>query len=696
MFAGSQRFLAGILAVSAISGLSRVCAAQTTGDGWPTAGGDPGGQRYSSLTQINRQNVGDLSVAWTYHTGAIHWVTKPDGSRVPSEDSSMAQFESTPILFNGLLYVVTPRDAVIALDPVTGQQQWRYDYPFAGALISRGIAPWQDSNPSGPCGTRVFLGTLDAQLLALDGKTGQLCEDFGSHGSVDLRTGVDYRNGDYYSVTSPPTVVGNVVIVGSGIQDNDRVDVEKGDVRGYDAHTGKLVWTWDPIPWAMHQQLRTGAGNAWSYISADPEHGLVYVPTGSASPDFYGGMRPGDNRDADSVVALEAATGKRVWGFQTTHHNLWDYDVASQPLLFTLHGVPAVAVTTKMGMVFVLNRLSGEPLYPVVEKAVPQTDVPGEITSPTQPFSSLPSLSPLAWPADVMWSANPDDDRACRKLVDGLRHEGIYTPPSLRGSLLYPGNLGGVNWGSPAFDPATGILYADTNHYAFSIKLLPRGRKETLITRMLANSHAVMFVVVLLLLVILLICWRKRSLTGGLVVVVVLAGLSIFFFLVHEAHVRRGRKIESMRMAHFGAEAGPQTGTPYEMFRQPLLAPDGKPCTPQPWGTISAINLYTGKPAWDVPLGTLIAGQHTGTLNLGGPIVTAGGLVFTAASTKPYLSAFDSATGAELWKMELPVPAQSTPMTYQVNGRQYLVVSAGGHGGMGTPLGDSVIAYTLK
>jgi quinoprotein glucose dehydrogenase len=680
-----------------------VCAGQVQqGDGWPTTGGGAGGERYSAATQIDPSNVSKLHPVWTYHTGAIHWIKHFDGSRTVPENERISAFEVTPVLFNGMLYLSTPADVVIALDPASGKLRWRFDPKNkTQSVTSRGVAVWEGpAGSSGPCANRILLGTLDAKLIALDAATGAPCQDFGAHGQVDLTKNVNFHPGEFYAVTSPPTVVGNVVIVGSSIQDNWEVDTALGVVRAYDCRSGRLLWTWDPIPWSKSQKLRTGAANAWSIISADPEHGLIYVPTGSASPDFYGGMRLGDNRDSDSVVALEAATGKKVWAFQTTHHDVWDYDVASEPVLFTFRGkIPAVAVTTKMGLVFVLNRLTGEPLYPVTERKVPQTDVPGEVTSPTQPFADIASFSPVTWPKDAKLGLDENDDRACRAILGKLRYDGIYTPPSLQGTLLFPANLGGVNWGSPAFDPQTGILYANTNRYAFSVVLIPRKS---------VADYRIQFVSGILMVAILLVlvagCVFRRSIFPGwpaIVVVVLLAGIGVVHHLVVRPDRTPSARIESERAekalatAHFGAETGEQAGTPYRMFRKPLDAPSGAPCTPQPWGTVGAINLNTGKTVWQTPLGTMKAGEHTGTLNLGGPIVTAGGLVFTAASTEPYLRAFNAASGEEVWKARLPVPAQATPMTYSFNGKQYVVICAGGHGSFGTPLGDSVIAFAL-
>jgi quinoprotein glucose dehydrogenase len=628
---------------------------------WSTYGGGNDGARYSALSQINASNVSRLKVAWIYHTHALEPAT-------PLND--VAAFEATPILWNRTLYLSTPFDQVIALDAATGKERWRYD-PSIDRLAehwwvtSRGVAIWHDAVLRKaavlPCQARVFVGTVDARLIAIDANTGRICKDFGRDGFVDLRDIPGFRRVAEYYVTSPPTIVGDVIVVGSLVIDNLRADAASGAVRGFDARSGKLLWTWDPIPWAQNQQPRTGAGNAWSVFSSDPERGLIFVPTGSASPDFYGGLRPGDNKWANSIVALQAATGKFVWGFQVVHHDLWDYDIAAQPLLFTFRGkTPAIAISTKMGSVFVLDRITGKPLFPVEERSVPKSDVPGEFASPTQPISELPSLGPQFFSPKEAWGATPEDLGFCRDAVRDLRAEGFFTPPSLRGTLLFPGNVGGVNWGSTALDPKSSILYANTNRVAFLIKLLPNAQP---VNYWLFATNLV------------------RALFGRP--------------MIPSPSNPRPQAEWGLRN-RFSGEFARQDPTRYAMYRKFIATPSGLPCTAPPWGTLSALNLDSGKKVCDVPLGTMIKGRQTGSINLGGPIVTAGGIVFTAATTETYLRAFNSSSGQELWKGELPVPAQSTPMTYSIGGRQYVAICAGGHGQLGTTLGDSVIAFALN
>jgi quinoprotein glucose dehydrogenase len=598
--------------------------------GWPHYGNDPGGARYSSLAQINRGNVAQLRVAWTFHTGALLNETYLNRK---------AAFEATPLLVDGKLFLSTPYDHVIALDPQSGKKLWEYDpgidlsHGYA-VVTSRGVAAWRDTaaRPETPCALRIFIGTIDARLIALDGQTGTPCRDFAADGHVDLTHEVELRNLGNYQVTSAPAIAGDLVITGSSIGDNRAVDLERGIVRAFAARSGKLVWTWDPIPWAGQATPRTGAGNAWSTLSVDPDHDLVFIPTGSASPDHFGGLRKGDNKWANSVVALKSSTGEFIWGFQVVHHDLWDYDVPSQPTLFTWKGgTPAIAVTTKMGRIFVLDRLTGAPLLPVEERAVPQSDVTGEESWPTQP-SSLISVVPEMLTADDAWGATAQGRQWCADKIRASRSEGIFTPPSLKGSVQFPGIIGGVNWGGSAFDPERHLLIMNTNRLATWIKLIPQDKLTT--------------------------------------------------------------EFEANAGSRFG-EYARQAGTPYAMYREMLRTPHGVPCNAPPWGTVAAVDLFSGQKVWDVPLGGTALGKQTGSTNLGGPIVTAGGLVITSGAQDNALHVFDAGSGEDIWKFDLPASAQATPMTYSIGGKQYLVIAAGGHGVMGTRQGDHVLAFAL-
>ena len=594
---------------------------------WPNYGNDAGGTRFSPLKQIDRANVGNLKVAWTYHTGAL---------TPASALNSQAAFEATPIMVDGTLYFSTPFNLVIALDAATGVEKWKYDPQVDRAhgyseAASRGVSTWRDAKTKQ---RRIFVGTMDARLIALDAATGKPCADFGDKGQIDLTKDVALRDRGDYQVTSPPAIVGDLVITGSSIGDNRAADVERGIVRAYDARTGARRWTWNPIPWAEHNSPRTGAANAWSVFSADPEHDLVFVPTGSASPDFYGGQRPGDNKWANSVVALRASTGELVWGFQVVHHDLWDYDVPSQPSLYTnAQGTAAIAVTTKIGHLFLLDRATGAPLLPVEERKVPKSDVAGEEASPTQPFPSNPALVPQKLNPDDAWGLTKEDKAWCHDRIAALRSEGVFTPPTLNGSAFFPGNVGGTNWGAAAIDQERGVLVTNTNRIAFAVRLIPRGKLDA------------------------------------------------------ERHVAETNRLKG--------EFGRQSGTPYAVYREPLLTAGRVPCNAPPWGTVSAVDLKTGAIRWETPLGSMFPGSPAGSPNLGGPMITAGGLVFDAAAMDTRLRAFDIESGAEVWSGELPASAQATPMSYSAGGKQFVVVCAGGHGKLGTKQGDAVVAFSL-
>jgi quinoprotein glucose dehydrogenase len=601
--------------------------------GWASYGGDPGGLRYSPAAQINRANVARLATAWTYRTGALH--ARTDMVR-------KAAFESTPILVENRLLLTTPYDHVVALDPARGSRLWEYDPGVNlereySEVTSRGASAWVDRTVGRgrPCRLRLFLGTLDGRLIALDGETGKPCPGFGAGGTVDLTHDAappaEWSGG--YQVTSAPAVYRDLVITGTSIADNWRVSTGRGIVRAFDARSGKLRWTWDPIPWAPGTSPPTGAGNAWSTLSVDTEHDLVLVPTSSPAPDYFGGLRKGDDRWANAVVALRASTGKLVWGFQVVHHDLWDYDVAAQPTLITWHdGTPAVVINTKMGHVFVLNRLTGKPLVPVEERAVPQTDVLGEQTSPTQPFSTI-SLVPEEFGPDDAWGPTAADSAWCADKVKASRSEGIFTPPSLRGTVVVPANIGGVNWGGAAYDPARGVMFANTNRLVAWVRVIPRADYEA----------------------------------------------------------ETGKDQDNRIYGEFGSQAP----AAYGMYRTFMLSPAKVPCNRPPWGATVAVDLSSGKKLWDVPLGTMVPGKQTGSPNLGGPMATAGGLVFTSASMDAVFRAFDAETGKELWTSQLPAGGQATPMSYTVGGTQYVVIAAGGHGKLGTRQGDYVVAFTL-
>ncbi len=642
---------ASLLAAVALAACSARAPLEASADaGWPAYGGDPGGTRYSPLTQISPENVGRLQVAWTFRTGEL-------GKGVT--DWARSAFEATPILYDGTLYFTTPSTNVVAVDAATGRLRWRHDSHNDNDLhysdgVSRGVSLWVDATrPAGAeCRARIYAATLDGRLVALDAATGQSCDDFGEHGAVDLRQGVRYAEDAHsgwqnYLVTSPPAVIDDRIIVGSSIGDNRAVAVELGTVRALDARTGKLLWSWDPIPrdpsnpvfkeWSAAGAKLTGAANAWAPLSVDSTRHLVFVPTSSPSPDFFGGERPGNDRWADSVVALDADTGKLVWGRQLVHHNLWDYDVASQPTLVELthdgRQVPALIQATKMGFLYTLNRETGDPVFPIVERPVPQDAAPGETVSPTQPYPvAPPALVPQGpvTPADA-WGVTWFDTRACRKLIAADRSEGIFQPPSTKESIYAPGFAGGANWGGIAFDPGRQLAIVNTMNLPFLMALVPRDQVA--------------------------------------------------------AEIRDPK--------YRGWEFGMQVGTPYAMRRRTFMSGLGIPCVKPPWGTLAAVDMVHGTIKWQVPLGVApLVHRNVGMPGLGGPIITASGLVFIAASVDDRFRAFDIATGQALWQAKLPAGGQATPMTYSIGGRQYVVIAAGGYKDASTR-GDYVIAYAL-
>lgn len=625
-------------------------AADAAGD-WPNYGRTPGGDRHSPLTQIDRGNVAKLELAWEFRIG-----------EADAKTGNPIALEATPLVVDGTMYLSTPLGQVIALDPLGGTPRWKRDMAVNrerhfGDWVSRGVSFWTDSRarPGAPCAQRVVVATIDARLVALDARSGANCSGFGTNGVVDLVAGLRNQQsfGDEYEQTSPPAIVGDLIVVGSAIADNSSTTGSSGEVRGFDARSGALKWTWNPVPrdpkdpaydsWRGEHAHESGGANTWSIIAADPARDLVFLPTTSPAVDYWGGSRLGDNHYANSIVALKASTGKLVWHFQTVHHDLWDYDNASPPALVKLPGgTDAVLQGTKTAQLFVLDRATGKPLFPVEERAFPKSDVPGEETSPTQPLSALNFGFRTLTAADI-WGATPADLAECQARFKTLRYEGPFTPPSLRGSLMVPANIGGAHWGGVAYDSQRGIAVVPNNRLAAIVKLIPRDEWKVM----------------------------REKLTQG---------------------ERVGKEFTDMR------------GTPYIMQRETWLSSGRSPCTAPPFGNLTAIDLKTGKTLWDIPFGT-DAGLDklgfpklppgTGMANLGGAITTAGGLVFIGSVLDKFFRAYDIETGSELWKVQLPAGGKATPMTFLGrDGRQYVVISAGGDG-KSWGMADSVMAFAL-
>lgn len=618
------------------------------GADWPDYGGTSAGQRYSTLDQITPANVAGLTLAWHFRTGDA----KNGGDPTETTD------ENTPIKIGDTLYACTPHSILIALDATAGTEKWRFDpkiqspvgFKNFAHMTCRGVSYHEDAVAAAdnkPCASRIFLPTADARLMAVDARRGTRCEDFGEHGQIDLRKGIGaFKPGGYYS-TSPPAVVGDIVVVGAHVTDNSSSDEPSGVIRAFDARDGHQLWYWDAgrpednSPLAPGEQYRRNSPNMWSVMSADPALNLIYLPMGNQTPDQWGGQRtPGAEMVSAGVVALDVRTGKMVWHYQFVHHDLWDMDVGGQPSLVdieTAKGLrPAIVASTKHGNVYVLDRRDGTPIYPVTEVSVPQGAVADDHVSPTQPMSTV-HFRPDPLKEASMWGATPFDQLWCRIRYRSLRYEGMYTPPSLKGSIVYPGNFGVFDWGGVSIDPARQLMVASPAYMAFYSRLIPKGSE-----------------------------------TGG-----------------------RDATSETDGIQRVG-------GIPYDFDMGPLLSPLGLPCQAPPWGYVAAVDLRNGQTVWQHRNGTVRDSSplplpfRMGVPALGGMVSTAGGVSFLSGTLDQYLRAYDTQTGAELFRARLPAGGQATPMTYQdAKGRQIVVVVAGGHGSLGTATGDHIMAWAL-
>ena len=640
---------------------------------WATYGGDLGASRFSTLGQINGANVGRLEQAWVYRTGDLPG---------PNDAQTAWTFETTPLQIGNRLFLCTAHTQVHAIDATTGRRLWMYDakvsYGWSPLKACRGVAYYAttDNQAGGvECRQRIFSPVVDGGLQALDALSGRPCSGFGEGGRVDLKKGLGRVRPGYYFTTSAPLVVGDKVIVGANVMDGAEVGEPSGVIRAFDAVTGKLAWAWDlgaddraaiNGDDADAGDYARGTPNAWAPLTADAQNNLLFVPLGNPTPDFFGGGRkPVMEQFGSALVALDTRTGQLRWRFKTIHHDLWDQDLPAQPSLIdfpTASGtVPALVQPTKRGELFVLDRLTGKPLTRVEERPAPGGAVPGDFTAPTQPYSvGMPSLVGPRLTEASAWGMTPIDQLICRIKYRQLRYEGPLTPPSTQGTISYPGSAGVVSWGGVTIDRQRGILIVNTSHTPFRTTLIPRAKADAMGLSRAPNS------------------------TGA------------------------GQASRGSPETKSGAEAGlPQVGTPYAAQAVPFLSPLFVPCTQPPWGRISAIDLKTRKIIWQHPFGTssdtgplgMKAGLPLpiGVFNTGGSVALSSGIFFIAAAQDRYLRAYESATGRELWRSRLPAGGQATPMTYYspASRRQYVVVAAGGHAGMGTQVGDYVIAYRL-
>ncbi|MBZ9675901.1 glucose/quinate/shikimate family membrane-bound PQQ-dependent dehydrogenase [Mesorhizobium sp. ES1-1] len=636
--------LAGNLATDKVAANANLGNDVPAGE-WHYYGRTQFGQRYSPLDQITPDNVAKLQPAWTYRTGDV----KGPG------DVGETTYQVTPLKIGDTLYICTPHNFAIAIDAATGKEKWRYDPQVKldkdrQHQTCRGVSYYADPAIAAgqACASRVYLPTSDARLIALDAASGQVCPGFAEGGTLNLLTNMPYPKSGYYYSTSAPLIAGGKIIVGGAVNDNYSTQEPSGVIRAYDASSGKLVWNWDsgnpdqttPLP--AGQTYTANSPNMWSTPSADEKLGLLYVPLGNQTPDQLGAGRSANvEKFSSSITALDLNTGQLKWVRQTVHHDLWDMDVPAQPSLVDITKedgsvVPALVGPTKQGDLYVLDRRSGEPVLAVKEVPAPGGAVEGDHTSPTQPVSDL-SFSPNPLTGADMWGITMFDQLACRIEFQGLRYEGRYTPPSVQGSLIYPGNFGTFNWGGVAVDPVRQVMFGMPTYLAFKSRLVPRD--------------------------------QVPPPDGG-----------------------RGSEQGLNR----------NEGAPYAVVMGPFLSPLGIPCQAPPWGYVAGADLRTGKIAYKHRNGTvydmtpLPLPFKVGVPGIGGPMITAGGVVFLGAAVDDYLRAYDLTSGKQLWQARLPAGGQSTPMTYTVaDGRQFVVIVAGGHGSVGTKPGDYVMAYAL-
>jgi quinoprotein glucose dehydrogenase len=621
---------------------------------WPAYGRNQEGQRYSPLKQINDKNVGQLKEAWTFQTGDV---------KRPTDPGEITN-EVTPIKIRDTLYLCTAHQQLFALDAATGKQKWKFDprldtNPSFQHVTCRGVsyheATADNASPDvvSDCPRRIILPVNDGRLFAINADNGQLCESFANKGILNLQTNMPVTTPGMYEPTSPPIITDKVIVIAGAVTDNYSTREPSGVIRGFDVNSGKLLWAFDPgakepntIPGDEHH-YSLNSPNSWAPAAYDAKLDLVYLPMGVTTPDIWGGNRtPEQERYASSIVALNATTGKLAWSYQTVHHDLWDMDMPSQPTLADISDkngnlIPVIYAPAKTGNIFVLDRRDGKLVVPAPEKPVPQGAAKGDYVTPTQPFSELSFRPKKDLSGADMWGATLYDQMVCRIIFHKLRYEGIFTPPSEQGTLVFPGNLGMFEWGGISVDPNRQVAIANPMALPFVSKLMPRGP---------------------------------------------------------------GNPMEPPKDAKgSGTETGiqPQYGVPYGVTLNPFLSPFGLPCKQPAWGYISAVDLKTNEVVWKKRIGTVRDSSplplpfKMGMPMLGGPISTAGNVLFIGATADNYLRAYNMSNGDKLWEARLPAGGQATPMTYEVNGKQYVVISAGGHGSFGTKMGDYIVAYAL-
>jgi quinoprotein glucose dehydrogenase len=705
-----------IIGITLVCAGSLSCHRKDQFSKWEYYRGDPGANCYSVLDQINRRNISDLEPAWTFRTGDA---AEGNGSTI----------ECNPIIVDGIIYLTSPQLRLFALDAATGRKIWMFN-PFGPGQardVNRGVAYWRSGNEK-----RILFPAYN-RLYAIDAENGEPVKSFGNNGYVDLREGLD-RDPEklYVTGTTPGLVYKDLYITGHATGEGD--GAAPGYIRAYNVRTGKLEWTFHTIPHPGETGYETwknkdgwkifGGANAWAGLALDPDRGIVYCPTGSVAPDFYGGDRKGNCLYADCLIALDAATGRKIWHFQDVHHNIWDYDLPSTPNLIILKRggkkIYAVAQITKMGHIFVFDRETGEPVYPVEERPVPQSDIEGEETSPTQPFPvAPPPFVRQGYTDDDLPTISEESRKFAEEKLKTARNEGIFTPLSYEGTVVFPGFRGGGEWSGASFDFETGILYVNANQIPNLVSIIKTGGSDTGQETLAAEGAELyrlncalchgsdrkgqeVFPSLIGVGSRLTIAVADNMIQHGKGVMPAFPQLSsqerkaILAYImgtdqsIQNNQVEESQERESSNKTRF-------TSSGYAQFRDE----QGYPAVEPPWGTLSAIDMNRGEILWQKPLGefsdlTAKGIPPTGTQNFGGSLVTAGGLVFIGATADEKLRAFDKSTGEILWEFKLPYGGYATPSTYEVDNIQYVVIAAGGGGKVGTKSGDVYMAFRLK